>query len=204
MPRPTLEKLCLSFELNKASPTVQKHEPHYFYHVSIVPLGDTDGSPNSKVKMKPRLIHSGESEISHIHRICVAPSVEQAINACAQDMCFTNELYIYRTSRKISNTYAPYGVFDAPITGERWLMRQTSFELVGKVKFDMYGIRYGSNFTSVNYNNRGGWSSLKSQRLELPRVRKFFRKHGKNIFFNDKNYQINIEQAKNTFNRSLV
>lgn len=206
----SLEDICLKFEMLHSRPfTLEKHDPYYFYHVSYTPIGDSKGIPQETVYMRPRYIHSGESELHEKRRICVAPTVEQAINACAQPINATNKLFIYRTKRKLSNTYVPFGVFDAPLTGERWLTRKTSFKLIGTINTasnksgTRYGMSHNNKFTTLDFNNRGGWSSLYSQRKELPRVRKFVKDHSSSIFFSEEDWIHNMQQSSIKLNRKV-
>jgi hypothetical protein len=188
----------------------EKHHPHFFYHVSNVPLKSSDGKPFEKVELEPRLISSSECDIQHIRRICVAPTVEQAINACAQSL-HSNKLYIYRTAKKRSYSYIPYGVFDAPITGERWLMSKSQFVLVGHIDTDLrprnkllwHALVHKGKSTIIDFDSRGGLCSYITQRNELPRVRKFLHKN-KEIFYSDEEHLRNYAQASNKFNKRFI
>ena len=188
----------------------ESHNPHYFYHVSVVPLGNSDGKEFEKIKLKPRCICSSESELLSIKRICVAPTVEQAINACAQMIEASNDLFIYRTAKKRKCSYIPYGVFDAPLTGERWLMNESTFVLVGRIKTGSLHKKHSyralissKQSVKVSFNDRGGVNSLNTQRNELPRVRKFLHKN-KEIFYSDEEHLRNYAQSSNKFNKRFI
>lgn len=167
----------------------QKHEPLYFYHVSpydLFEMLDDDVSPDGeKVILYPIEPSSSECEIGHIRRICVAPSVEQCINAVAPEA--VNRLFIYRTVRPISTTWFPYGVCDGSLTQERWLKRPTTFKEVGQIDITFSSqIIYNSNGRcKVDFSNRGSESMEKfyTQYNELKRLKKATNKHTNREWF---------------------
>jgi len=170
-----------------------KHDPCMFYHISSEPLTPLDYDERSFV-MHPRYIESGESDIEDVMRICVAPTVEQCILATVAKA--DPQFYIYRTTRRSTETYLPFGVLDSPLTQERWFRSKRTFKLVGIVPANQYYIYDISERCRTEYLSdfRGSQSSFHVQHRELHRLRKFFKKHESGFFFNEKETMIHRNQ----------
>jgi len=65
-------------------------------------------------------------------RICVSPTIEQCITAIPYS--WVEIISIYRTKIRVK-AYASTGVFDAKVTGERWLHVPTPFVKIGILNF---------------------------------------------------------------------
>lgn len=178
------------------------HEPIYFYHISPTPI-----SPENEFFMAPDHIQAGEDELFGIRRICVAPTIEQCLVAVAPYNPPT-KMYVYRTCSVVKKSVIPYGVYDAPITQERWVTRKRKFKLVGELPMgynDTYGMSelLSERFESgcaypyrvrMNFDDRGSPTSLYRQQCELRRIRKFMRQHDTKMFINDIEKSIHDKQ----------
>ena len=182
----------------------EEHEPIYLYHISVVPLHSDD---ETEFFMQPKHIWSGEDEIFGIKRICTAPTVEQCLIA----ICPCNhisQIYIYRTVNKVNKSVVPYGVFDAPLTQERWITRKRKFMLVGEIpcayedSLDQAALlsrewKPGTsypNYICMDFSSRGGMDDFDRQHRELYKARKFMRQHDSNHFINDVERKIHDKQ----------
>jgi hypothetical protein len=92
----------------------------YFYHV-------TDNSNwANEIRLKPRITSRCDQNEPEVFRICVCPTVV----GCFMAACYTEGYHrVYRTKRKVSSV-KPYDVYDAEVTGERWLLEPTDFVLI--------------------------------------------------------------------------
>lgn len=173
----------------------EEHEPVYLYHLSVSPLHTEH---ETRFLMKPKEIWSGEDEIFDVKRICTAPTVEQCLIAiCPWNTL--NQIYIYRTVNKVNKSVIPYGVFDAPLTQERWITRKRNFMLVGEIPCGYNEARCEAellsrkvnlgtsypNYICMNFSSRGGQDDFDRQHRELHKARKFMRQYDKNFFVND-------------------
>jgi len=176
-------------------PKTTEHKPCFFYHISRTPLHT--GSDETSFEMVPRYVSSGEYELEQNKRICVAPTIEQCINAIAVGA--QEFFYVYRTVRKTSQSYVPFGVFDSPITQERWFLKGRMFKLSAIIPTSEWCIysnqdEYYSCEYDISY--RGDWHSFDKQRNELRRMKVFFKKHSHNYFLNDLEHQHHINQHR--------
>ena len=177
-----------------------QHNPCMFYHVSSEPLTPLEYDERPFV-MHPQLIKSGEWTIETVKRICVAPTVEQCILAIATKA--DPNFYIYRTVRSSTQSYLPFGVFDSPLTQERWFRSKRTFKLVGIVPSDRYWLydineRYRTEYLP---DYRGSAGDFPSQHRELHRLRRFFKRHESGFFMNPREVQIHRQQR--TVNRDM-
>lgn len=110
--------------------------PRFFYHITqSLKLISING--DRRVILKP--IGSGDKLAANrgfdepsIRRICVAPSVSGCMTALDELLDNSKCIFVYRTAKKVVGIY-PWKVYDSEITCEKWLTRQTRFELVGVV-----------------------------------------------------------------------
>lgn len=182
----------------------EEHEPIYLYHLSVTPLHTEN---ETQFFMEPKSIWAGEDDIFHIKRICTAPTVEQCLIAiCPSNKL--NQIYIYRTVSKVNKSVISYGVFDAPLTQERWITRKRKFMLVGEIpcgyndqrcEAELLSRRWKEgtsypNYICMNFDSRGGCDDFERQHRELLKTRKFMRKYDKNHFNNDIERKIHDNQ----------
>lgn len=104
----------------------------YYYHLTYYDLGNSiDLIPQKGIN-----ICNGEPEG---RRICVSDHPAKCFAAIPIEQ--KDYLSVYRTTNKV-NAYHPYGVEDAYITGEMWLLEKTRFtrimEIDPKVKNEDY------------------------------------------------------------------
>ena len=94
----------------------------YFYHVT------PENWLNKKIlsPQKPLLMDEREPEIE---RICVAPT----LTGCISSTGVCPNMRVYRTTEAVQG-FIPHGVFDAKVTGERWLLSATEFEYLFSIE----------------------------------------------------------------------
>ena len=99
-------------------------KPEFFYHI-------TDKWWKKRVKLHPKTDgpHRDPDE-PKIARICVSKTIYGCVSAIS--CCLGTRMYIYRTYHRVKAAYT-WGVADARITQERWLVRPTTFLRVGKI-----------------------------------------------------------------------
>lgn len=125
-----------------------------WFHCSASYLGDSF----AVLRRTPRHMATGEPPTP---RLCVAPSIA----CCFASVLFRtgSPVYSYRT-RKPSRGIAPRGVWDAVITGERWLIPPTTLVLhrvipIEDVEKAQFAVRW--------YHSSGRSSSLRVRVAQL-------------------------------------
>ena len=134
--------------------------PNFIYHLSVKDVGDTLTTKTTKTK-ESKIAPSHFASESDINRFCVSNSIEGCIIALIGYMdprspmvsFWTNstdvipdpydfEFYVYGcdASNLPSDTYVPNErilvnklVWDAPVTGEAWILKPTIFHKLGKI-----------------------------------------------------------------------
>ena len=108
----------------------------HVYHISLDDLGN-------KVTFKPRIPEGMIGENNHIPRICVCPTIMGCIRAIAPSQLtdkinkgMISHLYLYDAFVDVANLYQPNtdDVPDIYITGELWVMKETRFTLLKKMR----------------------------------------------------------------------
>lgn len=100
----------------------------YWYHVS-------PGFKGREVLFRPRHIERAGPDEPDMKRICVAPTIWECFGAIHP---LETAYYIYRTKHKVQ-AEKPYGVDDAKITKEHWLLSPRLFKCIGKLTQDTVG-----------------------------------------------------------------
>jgi hypothetical protein len=75
-----------------------------------------------------------------IARTCVSQTIAGCLCSIGWLLKFEKPVFIYRTKFKVL-TENPYNVDDSCITGEKWLLKSTSFVLVGKLNWGFYPLK---------------------------------------------------------------
>ena len=92
--------------------------PRYYYHLT------TENFGNIKL-LKPRIEGYNRAEDEpKIARTCVSKTIAGCLSAI---WLYRGPMYIYITQKKVNAVYT-WGVTDAAITNERWLVTPTWFE----------------------------------------------------------------------------
>jgi hypothetical protein len=98
----------------------------YYYHV-------TQENWGKRIKLSPRTWGDNRAdEEPEDSRICVSTSIEGCLVALCGCLAGGGIAYVYRTVSQVK-AVKPYNVVDSRITGERWLIRATTFEKYGRV-----------------------------------------------------------------------
>jgi hypothetical protein len=130
--------------------------PKYYYHLTdkvdwckienLVPLEGNGGG-------------RGKNEPTN-DRICVAPSIAHCIAAIPY---YDPEVYfVYRTLKKVIG-YWPYGVPDAHITRERWLINTTKFIWFATLSIRLFVAN--KNVDSNNFTAGSIWNLERQKKI---------------------------------------
>lgn len=192
-------KLLSDLSSHSSTSNLEHHVPLFMYHVSDRPIHIAD---DQSFVMKPKDIISGEWECRHVRRICVSPTVDQCLMAIVPDSVIGyNDLYIYRTCRRVSSSVHPYGVVDASLTQERWLCRPASFKLVGTIEWADQGLSITppSSYKPLflDFSSRGHENDFIQQHYDYHRLRRWFKLHQGDIFIDHNNARIHQHQRTN-------
>ncbi len=91
-------------------------EKKYLYHV-------TEKEWPKEITLSPKHVLLADEDEPKIKRICVS----EELSGCFSSINFyDSHSNVYRTKRPVTH-YQPFGVSDAKITKEKWLLRKTAF-----------------------------------------------------------------------------
>lgn len=103
----------------------------------------TDKYFGSEMELSPRIPETRqEEEDSQVERICVSSSILGALSATCQCINLNQPTYIYYTdvnlnSQKVMQPTQKQ-VYDAPYTGEFWLLSKTKFNLLKMIEVQKF------------------------------------------------------------------
>jgi hypothetical protein len=100
----------------------------YYYHITPEDWGD-------KAVLHPRIDGDFRStDEPYIPRICVCPTIAGCINAVWACYAYPKHSHVsvYKTT-KPKSAIEPVDVVDSYITGEKWLLKPTTFVRVGEI-----------------------------------------------------------------------
>jgi hypothetical protein len=101
--------------------------PKYWYHISTTLKKDLEIlDPRNNIEGFNRPDHE-----PNVDRICVAPTLEQCLVSVPYSK--SGIFHIYKTKHLVKARKA-YDVFDAFVTGERWIGNSTEFIKIGILK----------------------------------------------------------------------
>lgn len=135
--------------------------PRYYYHVTTDSTYSKWGKRSFIMPLSGQTMNRPVEEPSNA-RTCVAPSIAHCFAAIAYGG-HAYDFYVYRTASKITAHY-PYGVEDAPVTQEKWIILPVEMVLVAY--FDTEWIRKNKLVPMDNWN-AGDSSHIKKQRRLL-------------------------------------
>jgi len=106
----------------------EKGMKRYYYHITNEPWKNT-------VRLYPRETGDNRDEREpKTARICVAPTIEGCLVAMYVNRSMFGEyVYLYRTKNKVTARKST-GIMDSHITGEKWIVRPTTFVKIGELR----------------------------------------------------------------------
>lgn len=122
-------------------PLIINNEPQYYYHLTYYDLGD------SAELIPQRGINCCSCGEPEGRRICVSDHPAKCFAAIPIEQ--KDHLSLYRTKNKVK-AYHPYGVEDAYITGEMWLIEKTCFTRILEIDPNIKDENYHTLWRTYN------------------------------------------------------